>query len=105
LKLLHSYDWPGNIRELRNAVERAMLLTARDWLESSDFLLAASPVAGAAFQLPPGGVDLEAVEQSLVIQALEQSGGNQTRAAALLGMNRDQIRYRIDKYAITRPVA
>ena len=55
------------------------------------------------FQLPAHGVDLESLEQSLVIQALERCGGNQTRAATLLGMNRDQIRYRIEKYGLVRP--
>jgi len=106
MKLLQSYAWPGNIRELRNAVERAMLLTSGDWLEPADFPLAA-PIAAASdagFQLPGQGVNLESLEQSLVIQALERCGGNQTRAATLLGMNRDQIRYRIEKYGLTRIV-
>ena len=54
------------------------------------------------FELPPSGVNLDALEQSLVAQALDRCGGNQTRAAALLGMNRDQIRYRIEKYGLLR---
>jgi two-component system, NtrC family, response regulator AtoC len=107
LKTLQSYGWPGNIRELRNAVERAMLLATESWLEPTDFLLSpATAAAGhgdAAFQLPPQGVNLEALEQSLVVQALERCGGNQTRAAALLGMNRDQIRYRVEKFGLARP--
>jgi two-component system response regulator AtoC len=106
MKLLQSYGWPGNIRELRNAVERAMLLASGDWLEPADFPLAA-PIAAASdagFQLPGQGVNLESLEQSLVIQALERCGGNQTRAATLLGMNRDQIRYRIEKYGLNRIV-
>jgi two-component system, NtrC family, response regulator AtoC len=106
MKTLQSYGWPGNIRELRNAVERAMLLASSDWLEPADFPLtvpASAGRAGTEFQLPPHGIDLESLEHSLVIQALERSGGNQTRAAALLGMNRDQIRYRIEKYGLTRP--
>ena len=93
----------GNIRELRNAVERAMLLADRDMLEAADFPLIANAGTAAAFELPANGVDLEALERSLVIQALERCGGNQTRAATLLGMNRDQIRYRIEKYGLTRP--
>jgi DNA-binding NtrC family response regulator len=106
LKVLQGYGWPGNIRELRNAVERAMLFASGDWLEPADFPLAmpaAATKAGADFQLPAHGVDLESLEQSLVVQALERCGGNQTRAAALLGMNRDQIRYRIEKYGLVRP--
>jgi DNA-binding NtrC family response regulator len=106
VKALQTYGWPGNIRELRNAVERAMLLASGDWLEPADFPLtvpAAAGKAGGDFQLPPHGVDLESLEHSLVVQALERSGGNQTRAATLLGMNRDQIRYRIEKYGLIRP--
>ena len=49
----------------------------------------------------PTGVDLEQLERSLVVQALQRSGGNQTRAGALLGLNRDQIRYRIEKFGLT----
>jgi DNA-binding NtrC family response regulator len=74
-------------------------------LEPSDFLLspAAAAHGDAAFRLPAEGVNLEALEQSLVVQALERCGGNQTRAAALLGMNRDQIRYRVEKFGLARP--
>ncbi len=56
-------------------------------------------------RLPPHGVELEQLERSLVIQALERSGWNQTRAAALLGLNRDQIRYRIEKFKLERASA
>ena len=105
LKLLQGYGWPGNIRELRNAVERAMLLASGPWLEPEDFSLSSRGVSPVGFELPAHGVDLEALEHSLVVQALERSHGNQTKAAALLGMNRDQIRYRIEKYGLTRPVA
>jgi transcriptional regulator with GAF, ATPase, and Fis domain len=51
-------------------------------------------------RLPPEGLSLRELERQLLIQALERTGGNQTRAAALLGLNRDQIRYRIDKYGL-----
>jgi DNA-binding NtrC family response regulator len=106
MRALQSYGWPGNIRELRNAVERAMLLADGPLLELSDFpVLGTNGRATNGFELPAQGVDLEAMERSLVIQALERCGGNQTRAASLLGMNRDQIRYRIEKYGLTRPVA
>ncbi len=100
--LLQGYGWPGNVRELRNVVERAMLLAEGDRLEPRDFgVLKAGTGAGDAFELPPGGVDLEEVERNLVAQALKRAGGNQTKAAALLGLNRDQIRYRIEKFGLT----
>jgi len=81
-----------------------MLLAEGDRLTASDFPVAA---AGArlteAVELPAVGIDLEKLERSLVVQALERSGWNQTRAAALLGLNRDQIRYRIEKFKLERP--
>ena len=54
-------------------------------------------------ELPDAGVDLETLERELVAQALKRTGGNQTKAAALLGLNRDQIRYRIEKFKLERP--
>ena len=100
--LLQAYGWPGNVRELRNVVERAMLLAEGDRLEGKDFgVLKAGPGSGDPFDLPPAGVDLEELERSLVAQALKRAGGNQTKAAGLLGLNRDQIRYRIDKFGLT----
>jgi DNA-binding NtrC family response regulator len=105
LRELRAYGWPGNIREVRNAVERAMLLAEGPWLEPKDFpVLAAKAQAAHGITLPPEGVDLEELERSLVVQALERSGYNQTRSAVLLGLNRDQIRYRIEKFGLARAV-
>jgi DNA-binding NtrC family response regulator len=100
--LLEQYGWPGNVRELRNVVERAMLLSDSSRLETKDFA-ALTTTAGSAdvFELPANGVDVEQLERSLVIQALRRAGGNQTKAASLLGLNRDQIRYRIEKFSLT----
>jgi DNA-binding NtrC family response regulator len=104
LRELRAYGWPGNIREVRNAVERAMLLAEGPWLEPHDFpAVAARRQAAHGIALPAEGVDLEQLERSLVIQALERSGHNQTRAATLLGLNRDQIRYRIEKFGLAKP--
>jgi DNA-binding NtrC family response regulator len=103
---LKTYPWPGNVRELRNAVERAMLLTDGDELTLEHFPLGgglASARLGEGVALPAAGIDLEQLERSLVVQALERSGWNQTRAAALLGLNRDQIRYRIEKFKLEKP--
>ena len=100
--VLQHYGWPGNVRELRNVIERAMLLSDHDRLDAADFAALSGPVAaGDEFELPAKGVDLEQLERSLVIQALKRCGGNQTRAGALLGLNRDQVRYRIEKFALS----
>ena len=104
LKVLESYRWPGNIREMRNAIERAMLLATGDWLQPEDFSgLARSSGTTQQFRLPPDGVNLEEVERQLLLQALERAGGNQTHAGQLLGINRDQVRYRIEKFGLHLP--
>ena len=104
MRKLRTYGWPGNIRELRNSVERAMLLVEGDTLTADQFpVVSAVPRLSEAVELPPTGIDLEQLERSLVVQALERSGWNQTRAATLLGLNRDQIRYRIEKFKLERP--
>jgi two-component system, NtrC family, response regulator AtoC len=103
LALLEHYRWPGNVRELRNAIERAMLLAEGDRLTAEDVGSLSGADLAFAFRLPPGGVVLDDVERGLLEQALERCGGNQTRAGALLGINRDQVRYRIEKFGLNRP--
>ena len=104
MERLKAYSWPGNVRELRNAVERATLLAESEELAAEDFPIGsgAGHTAGAV-ELPTNGIDLEQWERSFVQQALERSGWNQTRAANLLGLNRDQIRYRIEKFKLEKP--
>jgi transcriptional regulator with PAS, ATPase and Fis domain len=114
------YTWPGNVRELRNVIERVMILEdsdliTADWLPRGlvgvERAVSPPPVVAAraaevstpSFQLPDEGIDLERVELSLVRQALERSGGNQTRAAELLGVSRDQLRYRLKKIEESQP--
>jgi DNA-binding NtrC family response regulator len=103
LEVLRGYRWPGNIRELRNAVERAMLLADDEWLAPEHFPMSVGRrQAGQGFGLPEEGVNLETLERTLVIQALERTGWNHTRAAGLLGLNRDQIRYRVEKFGLEK---
>ena len=107
LAALKNYGWPGNVRELRNAVERAMLLTDGSELAEEHFPMLRSQGSSlsAEVALPPAGINLEGLERSLVVQALERSGWNQTKAAMLLGLNRDQIRYRIEKFKLEKPAS
>jgi two-component system response regulator AtoC len=102
---LEAYPWRGNVRELRNALERAMLLADGNELNESHFpmLAAGDGELSTAMALPIEGINLEALERSLVVQALERSSWNQTKAATLLGLNRDQIRYRIEKFELHKP--
>lgn len=105
------YPWPGNVRELRNVIERALILEDDD-LITMKYLPPTLTQAGKQmavgaqeeqigtihdFRLPSDGLSLDEVEMSLVRQAIEQSGGNQTKAAELLGISRDQLRYRLKK--------
>jgi transcriptional regulator with PAS, ATPase and Fis domain len=100
LALLDKHSWSGNIRELRNAIERAMLLATRESIEPDDLALAGTSTVTAQFRLPPEGVNLDDVERQLLLQALERTHGNQSQAAHLLGLNRDQVRYRIEKFGL-----
>ncbi len=99
---LSAYDWPGNVDELRAVIDRAVMLASGGVIEPSHLGclggLPVAPDASTPFRLPDEGCRLDDVEKSLVMQALDRSGGNQTRAASLLGVHRDQIRYRLGKY-------
>jgi DNA-binding NtrC family response regulator len=104
VRRLESHGWPGNVRELKNAVERAVLLAEGERLTPDDFPLGTAVGSSLdGFRLPPAGVDLEELERDLVVQALRRTGGNQTQAAKLLHLNRDQIRYRIEKFGLEKP--
>jgi two-component system, NtrC family, response regulator AtoC len=108
-EVFRHYRWPGNVRELRNVIERALILEDADQITTEYLpgsLLAPArldpsslPVTsdGARFLLPEEGLSLDEAELSFVRQAIQRSGGNQTRAAELLGISRDQLRYRLKK--------
>jgi two-component system response regulator AtoC len=109
--LFRNYNWPGNVRELRNVIERALILED-DEVITTEYLPGALTGQSARrdgtgsgqnanvteqFSLPSEGISLDDAEMSFVRQAIERSGGNQTRAAELLGISRDQLRYRLKK--------
>jgi DNA-binding NtrC family response regulator len=106
--IMRAYSWPGNVRELRNVIENAVLLSEGDFIGpgglSLSTTLAAANSEGSAQVFPPPlpieGIRLEDVERDLVRQALERESWNVTRAARLLGLSRDTLRYRIDKYQL-----
>jgi len=105
-QIFRNYVWTGNVRELRNVIERASILEDGEWVTTaflpSDLLHTAGQSAGSAknfanFILPPEGIALETVEAELAKQAVERTGGNLTRAAQLLHISRDQLRYKLKK--------
>ncbi len=110
IAVLEAHDWPGNVRELRNVIERVLLLVEGCSIGPEQLPLevrlggADNPVdvAGGGFvPFPAEGVDLEEVERSLISQALQVANGNKTRAARLLRLTRDTLRYRLEKYGIS----
>jgi DNA-binding NtrC family response regulator len=107
LRLLLAYSWPGNVRELRNLVERVLILETGETIlpehlppEITAPAAAAANGTAPAYVLPPTGLCLDAVEKDFVRQALESAHGNQTHAAQLLGISRDQLRYRMQKFGL-----
>ncbi len=96
-KILLRYHFPGNVRELANAIERALIISGGEIPLNADHLsfLEASPKRKNLFELPPEGVQLEALEKELIRQALERTGGNQSAAARLLGLTRSKFRTRM----------
>ncbi len=105
-ELLLSHSWPGNVRELRNALERAVILSEGGLIQAEHLPISlagggTSRVASAAaVELPPGGLDLDALEKTLVTQALERTKNNRSRAAKLLGLTRAQLYTRLERYGL-----
>ena len=119
-RVLLNYDWPGNVRELKNAIERAMILEEEKTLTPAYLpIRVTSPQVGPlstadeeagvwkitedgrripVWEIPASGTRLEEVERMLVEQALKQAHGNQSRAARMLDISRDALRYKIKKF-------
>jgi two-component system, NtrC family, response regulator AtoC len=111
-KVLLNYVWPGNVRELRNVVEETVLLAPTEVIEPGQLTLCAMlgaplsdqeprPTREGYSEIPCEGQTLEQVECGVVLQALKKTAWNVTRAAKLLGLSRDTLRYRIDKYNLS----
>lgn len=110
-KVLLDYSWPGNVRELRNMIEQTVLLARQEIIEPNQLALVPGLNKGSKenreekkeegrLLLPRQGVSLEEVERDLVLQALEKTSWNVTQAAKLLGLTRDTLRYRMEKYRL-----
>jgi DNA-binding NtrC family response regulator len=111
-RIFKSYNWSGNVRELRNVIERSSILEDGEFVTTThlpadllrgDAVKAAPSASGIV--LPADGVPLETVEAELARQAVERTGGNLTRAAKLLDISRDQLRYKLRKSGDYRALA
>ncbi len=108
-KLLTGYHWPGNIRELKNVIERAIILGNEETLSVDHLPLeitaraeSTTVAAMVTFKLPPEGVDIEEVEKELIRQALENNEWNQSKAAKKLNLGVDAFRYRMKKFGFLK---
>jgi len=108
-RLLVDYNWPGNIRELKNVIERAIILGNEEMLavdhlppEITSRLATAAVTALVIFKLPPEGIDIEEVEKELIRQSLENNDWNQSKAAKKLNLGVDAFRYRMKKFGFLK---
>ncbi len=107
LRVLLRYDWPGNVRELESILERAVLLTENESIEPEDLpaqlVQARSPAEVIGVEIPPEGIDIEQVERSLLLQAMQKSDWVIARAAKLLRLTYRTMQYRLEKFGIKKP--
>ncbi|MGH9945754.1 MAG: sigma-54-dependent transcriptional regulator [Pyrinomonadaceae bacterium] len=108
-KLLNDYHYPGNVRQLESAIERAILLCEDDTITSDDLPpemtqgTSLADVSGDSnFKLPPEGVNFEDVERSLIMQAMDRTDNNITKSAKLLGLTFRTLQYRLEKFGIKK---
>ena len=105
-KVMVEYSWPGNVRQLESAIERAILLCEGDQITVEDLPSEVKqdigPASEGAFKLPPEGINFEDVERDLITQAMEQTDYNITKAAKLLGLTFRTLQYRLEKFGIKK---
>jgi two-component system NtrC family response regulator len=103
MPLFDRYPWPGNVRELENVVERMVVMSREETLSLDtlpDAIRRPPEPTGSSLRLPVEGVDFESLEKDFIRQALERTEGNRTRAAQLLGVTRNTLLYRIQKFGL-----
>jgi transcriptional regulator with PAS, ATPase and Fis domain len=112
---IRRHPWPGNVRELRNVIEQTVLMTAGDIIEPgflprhpvlarAEITEIKDPTTRIVAAFSGGNIRIEDVERGLIARALESSAGNVTKAAGALGMSRDALRYRMEKYNLRPPI-
>jgi DNA-binding NtrC family response regulator len=106
-RMMNDYGWPGNVRQLESAIERAILLCEGDMITPDDLpselQQESRGTSAGAFKLPPEGISFEEVEKNLILQAMDQTDYNITKAAKLLGLTFRTLQYRLEKFGIKKP--
>jgi two-component system NtrC family response regulator len=106
LKILTECDWPGNVRQLENVVERMIALNDQGMIDTPDVPVELqsrrTTLAGVSMTIPEDGLDLEEVEKALIQRALDKCDHNQTRTAEFLRITRNTLLYRMDKYGLAK---
>ena len=117
MELIKKYPWPGNVRQLKNTIERAVLIESEDWIEVKDLNLdfqldhIVPPTQNnlsfeaigkdiSTFRFPTRGIALEELERGIINSAIDKAKGNLSHAARLLKISRGKLRYRIEKLDI-----
>lgn len=117
MNAIKNYSWPGNIRQLKNVIDRAVLIDSEEWIELDDLNLdnknqnssSTNPIAKSKtiskeifnqFRFPTKGLPLEDIERKIILSALQKAGGNLSHAARLLKISRGKLRYRMEKLEI-----
>jgi len=107
LKMLTEYHWVGNVRELENVIERAVILCRNNLITPAylPYYVTHGPLLSfsnnSTFCIPPEGLNLEELERDILLQALERSNYNKSKAARLIGLSRSKFRYRLKRYKLT----
>ncbi len=107
LEILKAHEWKGNIRELRNIMERVMLLADEEIIKDYHLNFLVDKIENDKSQsgkfnleIPPSGIKMETVMKDLILKTLTITGGNQVRAAKILGLSRSKLRYRMEQFDI-----
>jgi two-component system, NtrC family, response regulator HydG len=109
LRALERHPFPGNVRELEHALERALILAGSDPIGVEHLPFGAMPAAAPGGApawvpaIPPEGLSLEVLERELILQALERAGGNKSQAARLLGLTRRTLYSRMERHGLRKP--